>query len=229
MKIETLQWDSEFFNKKIGMLTLADTLNTAYSLEESFDMLYVQSDFDHTLEIKNFIPGFEEVKIVFHKKEFNPLKESNKNIYSSNEENVELDLLYNLAYESGKFSRFNLDQHFKKKDFERLYQIWITNSLNKKFATDLLVYKEEQTVQGFVTYKIHDNHAVIGLIAVSPEAQGKGIGGQLIDFVEDLLIRQNVHELRIPTQQINESACRFYSKKGYEIMQQTHIKHYYKK
>ena len=60
-----------------------------------------------------------------------------------------------------------------------MYRLWVDNSLSKQFADDILVYKEGKTVSGMVTYKQNKDKASVGLIAVSPEAQGKGIGKKI--------------------------------------------------
>ena len=39
-------------------------------------------------------------------------------------------------------SRFNLDKKFGRTKFEELYVKWVDNSINKVFADDLLIYKE---------------------------------------------------------------------------------------
>ena len=78
-------------------------------------------------------------------------------------------------------------------------------------------------------YKVTNNYATIGLIAVSPNHQGKGIGKQLIDKVENELFKKNINELRIPTQEENIQACFFYEKLGYKKLEVININHYWKK
>ncbi len=80
--------------------------------------------------------------------------------------------LNELAFESGKHSRFLKDRFFGVDKFKELYQKWVENSLNGKFANDVLIYKSDDEIKGFVTYKIKNGFAQIGLIAVSPKAQG---------------------------------------------------------
>ena len=100
--------------------------------------------------------------------------------------------------------------------------------MNKKFADNLYVYLEDNNTVGFVTYKINNDFATIGLIAVNPNYQGRGIGGKLLKFVENKLIENNIKILLIPTQFQNEEACFFYKKHGYQIHETTIINHYWK-
>ena len=142
---------------------------------------------------------------------------------------IDKSSIYKLSFESGKFSRFNLDPNFENDKFQELYRLWIDNSISNIFADDLLVYLDQNEIIGFITYKTQDNIATIGLVAVSQNCQGKGIGSQLLKAVEHKLTNHSIKTLLIPTQQINEIACNFYKKQGYRIEETLFIKHYWKK
>lgn len=229
MKIEELKWDSNFFNRKIGSLFLTKIdKNITIDNNIPFDLLYVRSKKEHSVQIKNFHNSYSEVKVVFSKNISQITSGINHNISSLSKDKYEINTIYGLAYESGKVSRFNLDSGFKRENFKSLYQAWVDNSLNNKFADDVFVYKEQDSILGFVTYRIFDEYAVIGLIAVNPESQGKGIGHQLLQTVESLLVDKNITELRIPTQLKNTQACSFYTKQGYKIIETEYIKHYWR-
>ena len=73
-----------------------------------------------------------------------------------------------------------------------------------------------------------DNKATVGLIAVSNQHQGKGIGGILLNHLETILYQKEIKSLTIPTQFENKQACNFYHKQGYSIFDNTFIKHYWK-
>jgi hypothetical protein len=80
---------------------------------------------------------------------------------------------YPLAFESGKYSRFKFDVNFTQYKFELLYIKWIDNSFNKQFADKIFYTKAFDEVTGFVTVKLSEKFATIGLIAVSKNFQGK--------------------------------------------------------
>jgi dTDP-4-amino-4,6-dideoxy-D-galactose acyltransferase len=226
MKIKYLDWDSSFFNKKIGLLTLLYDCNLS-EIQDDYDLIYVVSDKDVAVESTDFKEGYSENKIVFSKKiiKKNDLKDAN--IFLVLEDSTK-EAIYELAFESGKFSRFKLDPNFDQREFENLYKKWVDNSFNKEFADAILVYKEQNKILGFVTYKVWDKQATIGLIGVCTDHQGKGIGKKLIQSVEMELANKGVEELRIPTQLHNELACLFYTKMGYEIIENKILKHYWK-
>ncbi|WP_396187063.1 GNAT family N-acetyltransferase [Flavobacterium sp.] len=226
MRIKHLDWDSSFFNKKIGLLELSNDSNFS-EIQNDFDLIYVVSDKDIAIEIKDYKQSHSENKIVFSKKIFQKNDSTDANIFLVLEDSIK-DEIYELAFESGRFSRFILDPNFGQLEFEKLYKKWVDNSFNKEFADAILVYKEQNKILGFVTYKVWDKQATIGLIGVCSKHQGKGIGKNLIQSVEIELANKGVSELRIPTQLQNEKACFFYTKMGYEIIENKILKHYWK-
>ncbi|MFY0483718.1 GNAT family N-acetyltransferase [Flavobacterium sp. PLA-1-15] len=223
--IKTLQWDSDFFNLKVGEIRYDD--NYEEKDFSSYDLIYLISNEDMTLDLPGFENTFSETKVTFIKNIEN-ITPSIEPIFRFDEVEINKEQLYLLAYESGKNSRFLLDTKFTEEHFKKLYQTWIDNSVNKKFADDVLVYFDENQLKGFVTYKVNNTTASVGLIAVDSQFQGKGIGAKLLIHLEDLLFKQEIKQLTIPTQLSNIQACNFYSKQGYIIKNKTAIKHYWK-
>jgi dTDP-4-amino-4,6-dideoxy-D-galactose acyltransferase len=224
--IKLLEWDSSFFNRRIGLLDLSSGSPNFEDLND-WDLVYIMSDEDFTLDINKFNRTFSETKVVFSKMIIESKEPIDENISVAKKKDNKKQI-YNLALESGKFSRFNLDKNFKRAEFKKLYYKWVDNSFNKEFADAVLVYKFENEIIGFVTYKILDDFATIGLIAISPLYQGKGVGRKLINAVEMELVNRQIGELRIPTQFQNEIACEFYMKLGYKIIKKKIINHYWK-
>lgn len=221
--MKELTWDSEFFNVKIGEWNLDEGDSEGVN---PFELVYIKSNSKKEPILEGFKNSFEETKVLFTKQLVKEaIEEQNIRSASSNDN---LESLYNLAYESGKFSRFKLDERFGIENFQKLYRAWIDNSINKRFADDVVVFTENNTITGLVTYKITSNFATIGLIAVHPEYQGHGIGKKLLGFVEQQLLEKNILELRIPTQLENNGACSFYRKQGYAVLETSHIMHYWK-
>lgn len=219
------KWDSDFFNLKIGEVNFADGKD--YSNFQYYDLLYVVSDEDFDLQIDGFTNSFSEQKVKFHKK-LSEILQTNENVFSHSEIEYNIQELYQLAFESGKHSRFLLDKNFGTEKFKELYRIWIDNSISKTFADDVFLYKNNQEIAGLLTYKTTDDNATVGLIAVSNKHQGKGIGGILLKHLETILYQKGITSLTIPTQFENKQACNFYSKQGYSIFENTFIKHFWK-
>jgi ribosomal protein S18 acetylase RimI-like enzyme len=224
--IKNLEWDSSFFNRRIGLLDLNSGSPNFEDLDD-WDLIYIISDEDFILDINKFINTYSETKVIFSKMIMESKNIIDKNI-SVAKKNDNKEQIYSLALESGKFSRFNLDKNFKRAEFKKLYCKWVDNSFNKGFADTVLVYKFENEIIGFVTYKVLDDIATIGLIAISPLYQGMGIGRKLINAVEIELVNRQIGELRIPTQFQNKIACEFYTKLGCKIIEKKIISHYWR-
>lgn len=224
--LKKLEWDSNFFKLKVGEVT-ADSFSTEEVF--SFDLLYVLSkELKEECSIPHFTKTFSEQKVKFSKQLQQIHPPPCSAVSSVFVRPYNLQELYELAYESGKQSRFLLDKKFTEAKFKELYRLWIDNSLNKQVADDVLVYREKNFILAMVTYKQTEEKATVGLIAVHPNAQGKGIGGKLLQALEYVLAEKKCKELLIPTQTTNIQACSFYTKQGYQIIEQTTITHYWK-
>lgn len=225
IKAKRLDWDSDFFNLEVGELIIDNSANFELG---NFDLIYVKSNEKAPIEFYGFEKTHSETKVIFHKKIVN-LNPINNQVIELSHTNYSLNELNQLAFESGKHSRFKLDYKLDNRKFEELYKLWVKNSINKSFADEVFVYLHETIIAGFVSYKVVGDYATIGLIAVSEKFQGKGIGKQLVFKVENELIKKGINELRIPTQEENHQACGFYEKLGYKKFETTNISHYWKK
>lgn len=226
MMVKFLEWDSNFFDKKIGLLSVVDNYDKIDSFF-SYDVIYVNQEEDEEIKIPGFEKLYEENKITYSKKLKSNLSSDN-NIFSVFNIDYNIDEIYSLAYESGKFSRFKLDPAFTEIEYRELYKTWVNNSINKSIANNILIYKDNNEIKGFVSYRVKENYAQIGLIAISPSIQGKGVGSKLIKAIENELINIGVKELRIQTQLINTVACNFYLKLGYIKSKVEFFKHFWK-
>lgn len=222
--IKEMEWDSGFFNLKVGEMNAKESSDSLD--KDDYDLLYVVSPEDFELTLSGFENSFSEQKIKFYK-ELKQTQQLSDHVFSYTETD-DIQEVYQLAFESGKHSRFLLDKKFAPEKFKELYRLWIDNSVSKSFADDVLVYKYDGKTVGLLTYKTQGKNAFVGLIAVSSQQQGKGIGGIMLQHLETLLYQKGIQSLTIPTQYENQQACYFYSKQGYTISEKTHIKHYWK-
>lgn len=225
--VKILDWDSNFFNKKIGSVFF-DKKNIESCVFFNFDILYVYSKHDIKFNIPQFINTYSECKVFFCKY----LKVESYNI---NEKNIFLNPsiddkanIERLAIQSGEFSRFNLDINFKKEDFERLYKIWINKSLDLKEKEEILTYFDGSKVIGFIGFVKEKKNAKVTLLVVDAKNRGKGIASKLLDSLESHLIKSNIKKITIPTQKVNKIACNFYKNKGYYVVDEFFLKHYWK-
>jgi ribosomal protein S18 acetylase RimI-like enzyme len=231
-QIEYLTWDSDFFEIKTGRFfvksptcferVLLEAQHLGYMLVYAF----VEKDIliDESI-LKKFNGHLADRKIIYEKR----IKEKVENpnfISEYTDDNLCLDL-EQLAYESGKYSRFKLDKNLSKDYFYRLYKTWIEKSIKKQIADNVFVVKENNVIGGMVTLKVDNEKGHIGLIAVSPDSQGKGYGKALINACENQLIDKGISELDVPTQGDNIQACKFYEKCGFQIKETINIYHFW--
>jgi dTDP-4-amino-4,6-dideoxy-D-galactose acyltransferase len=230
--IQHLQWDSVFFENKIGKIdfnkntNLNELLNTAkntgYQLIYGFcnENLFVEENI-----LNHFNGKLVDRKVLFEKIA-EKTKEQTVAVSEYNDDLITPEL-ETLAYESGRYSRFYLDDNFSKEEFYKMYKIWIENSIKRQIADHVFVVEENNQIIGMVTLKIGEEKGEIGLMAISPDAQGKGYGRALLSVCEKQLKTNNILKLEVPTQLNNKNACMFYEKCGFSIKSITNIYHFW--
>jgi dTDP-4-amino-4,6-dideoxy-D-galactose acyltransferase len=223
MKIKKLEWDSTFFNLNIGKLSLPESTNLNIDSIKpfclNFDLVYVFTS-DSFLTLDFYESQRIELELVTSIRE-GDLK-INENIYSCQE--LSNDLI-KLSYECGKYSRFKLDSKFSASVFENLYKVWIEKSIKREICDEVFVYKIEGKIVGFITIKIKDLEAEIGLIAVDLKYQGIGIGQGLIDSTIIYALTKGIKKIVVSTQGNNPQAIDFYTKKDFKIANTKIITH----
>jgi len=226
-----LAWDTDFFGFRIFKLEISD-----YNVQEIKKS--VNSAFDAGAElIYLIIPENIDNKEIFQTELID-----RKVIFSKNIKSFEFQIpeivefgeytipkkLYDIALESGKYSRFKLDSRLPLGSYEKLYKKWIEKSVSGEIADKVFVYKEYGEILGLITLKIKTDHGEIGLLAADYSAQGKGIGSKLISAAEDCVVSRHLSIMEVATQLKNEDACRFYEKNGYLIKEVLNYYHIWK-
>ena len=234
--IQHLEWDSKFFGLRIFKVNI-DTKKTSPSefkiIKSRLNELNADCAYLMLNEIdKDWSSFFYEQnvkcldeKIVFQKQLQNIKPKTPDLNIESYESNLNSDLRM-LGLESGKYSRFKLDEKLRNK-FESLYDAWLENSLNRSIADSFLIYKKENQILGMITGKCHDDVATIGLFATHPNFQRQGVGKSLISMAEFSFQSKNIKTIQVATQSANIQACNFYRKCGYEILSITPIYHFW--
>lgn len=226
--VDYLIWDSEFFSMKIG----ACYENVKVSKEDvnKYDLLYCYNGTGDSIleQTENFKKSYKEYKVTF-RKELKQIFADDSSILPHKDYPYNIDSLLPLAYESGKYSRFKLDENFAELQFKQLYKMWLKNSLNGELADMVYFYIKEKEIVGFITISLKNKeYAQLGLLAVHDGHQGKGIGRRLLEKAENYIIGKNRKFVVLPTQKHNIGACAFYKKNGYLISEETLIEHLWK-
>ncbi len=144
--------------------------------------------------------------------------------YSGEEPTAELQ---RLAWQSGNCSRFKRDSNFKNNEFEKLYTAWLRNSVAKEIAQEVLVYRQENAITGFITLKVEDSLGYINLLAVDEPARRTGIGQQLLRAACQQFYQWGCSQVQVSTQHRNRLACRFYEKNGFLLHNIENVYHFW--
>lgn len=123
-------------------------------------------------------------------------------------------------------SRFR-EPWFTTEQRDDFYQTWLENAVFATFDDCCLIIKDKHTIIGFVTVKICDSVASIGLIGVHKEHHGKGVGKNLLDLVHRYCIKKHVIKIKVATQISNIAAINLYTKNDFKLSEISHW--FYKK
>lgn len=232
--VEPLDWDSEFFKRKIGRCTFSDqpskfklTRLLGLAQNENYELIYLFCNRNILISeeiLDRFHGEFVDTKVIFYKgTNANDLLNSNVSSYTSkhvSEELVQLTLL------SGKYSRFKTDSRFGEEAYSKMYKEWIAKSVSRKIADEVFIYKKANKTIGFVTVSIIDKIGNIGLIAVDPSFRGQNIGMALLQKASTYVHSKLIQEIQVATQNENIAACNFYTKNGFMIRSEQDIYHF---
>lgn len=222
MKIEYLDWDSEFFKLYIGKTILEDNSKLDFrNIKENiassiYDLVYIFSK--KRLDVINPI----DQKRTYIWQPSIVLSPDNSIVNFVGSPNS----LYELAYQAGHKSRFKLDSNISEFDFKRLYRLWIDNSLSGSFADYVKVYMANEMPIGFITAKRYLDKISIGLVAVNNDTRGKGIGKKLMASIMSIGANENI-PIEVATQGENVGACRFYESLGFIVKEESYIYHFW--
>lgn len=241
--IQWLSWDTEFFGFQTGKENIADLeklgLEEAKALANGYRLVYLFCPLDPQgdLEVPTHISAFAQrlgakavdTKVVFGGIPAEP--EPGITFFDGVEEwqpDMGKGKLYDLAFQSGEYSRYKTDHRFPKGTFEKMYRIWVDNSLNGEFAQKVFVIRIEKEMAGFATLNFNTPFAgTIGLIAVDPAFRGQKIGSRLMAAAMEHTRRAGYPNFRVATQLENQSACDFYKKLGLKIVEAVKVYHWW--
>ncbi|MGV8915081.1 MAG: GNAT family N-acetyltransferase [Kaistella sp.] len=227
MMIERLEWDSTFFNLKIGKIDVENPntfdINSLPTLAKGYDLLYIFSDKE-----------IDGLKIVDKKEVFvlENIKHNRRTIYIGMEpfsvEKHSYKELLNLTLQSGIYSRFKTDENFKNNEYEKLYTEWINKSITKELASEIIVKIINKKIVAFATLSKKTNHlADIGLVAVDEKYRGQGIAKDLINSTILKAQQLGFKDIQVITQNINIPARNLYHSTGFRSKKTTNIYHFW--
>ena len=81
-------------------------------------------------------------------------------------------------------------------------------------GTQLFIMEEGKDVIGTVAVEYDFDNALLRSLSVKKDKTGEGLGGRLVEFIEDYVSKQGVINIYILT----NTASKFFQKRGYETV-----------
>ena len=226
--IEVLDWDSEFFRRRIARIyptKLTESI-LSYSLEKALnaqiDCLFFLCDLnDPTSILLVEKAGFHlvDVRVTLSCEVLSILSTYQDSKIKSRIGNPEdLDELTEISEDFFQLSRYYFDGNFPKDKCKEFYQDWITKSVSGNFDDIVFVAEIGEEIVGFITCKrASRNLGRIGLVGVKKEKTSIGIGNVLMDAAFCWFAEQDVASIEVVTQGRNIAAQRLYQKNGFKV------------
>ncbi len=223
---DVLQWDSDFFGVSVGRLSVeaeSPIKSVVQAIQSStFDVVYLFVSNPTSVTLIQY-PDFVlpvDVRVVYQR----DLVLRQDRALPMPYHGAATSELLELAYACGHESRFRVDERFRM-HFRRLYETWMKRSLDRTICDEVFVEVVGAESVGFITVSAKEGCGCVGLLAVSEECRGKGVGGRLLCAAEAWSLANGMSRIRVPTQRSNEIACRFYERSGYDIAETVAVFH----
>lgn len=131
---------------------------------------------------------------------------------------ADIGALQTIARQSYLDTRFYFDLNFPRRLSDRLYETWIQRSC-EGYADTVLVAELAGEPVGYISCHLDTESRAgkIGLVGVSPHAQGQGLGSQLVQGAVEWFRAQHMHTVSVATQARNCAAQRLYQRCGFLV------------
>jgi len=231
-----VSWDTTFFGFKVARLeaniierqTGSDQLKFMYTDDIQLAYYVGKSPIDDNILSNDFFDIHLVITRVPIVKDLSAIDYNHDKIYSYSESYPD-DELIKLSQLAGAQGRFGKDPNISKDDCNDIFKNWIINSVNRKMASDVLVYKEDGKIVGFSTLQIENGVGYAPLFAVAREYEGKGISFALMKAAESVMFAKGVTKVLSGTQNLNKKALAIYKRYGFEIQEPEYVYHFWRK
>lgn len=223
---QSLEWDSQFFGRKIARLIVHHLRQENIEAIElwcnshSIDCLYFLADANDVYTVRLAEDnGFRlvDIRVTLEKKLGNIVDIRDKvpkgEIRKCTPEDI--PALRAIARTSHRDTRFYYDKNFPESLCNSLYETWIDKSC-QGYADIVLVGEIESKVVGYISCHIFkQKKGQIGLVGISPDWQNQGLGQRLIHESLNWFGNLGVSKVQIVTQGRNCQAQRLYQRCGF--------------
>ena len=231
-----LEWDSTFFARRIASaliapeglgaaqasgastaLTAGDVVGIVeWCRTERIECLYVLidgNDVDALHAIEDAGGRLVDVRVMFERKLDARAGASPATVRPSKP--ADIQPLRTIASQSHTHSRFYADHHFPRARCDELYATWIEKSC-RGWADQVFVAEHAGAPAGYLSCHVRDEgRGEIGIVGVAREAQGHGLGRDLVAAALHWLGERGVPRVTVVTQGRNIVAQRLYQSMGF--------------
>lgn len=228
-----LDWDTKYFGVNSARVVLREKMEEhefKYLLQRTKEFQFVTFTNVNNNPFNNFLIGnipsiflvdtnmqFQKKVTVTAKLDFVPYR------IESNCEGI--NEVTQIASEAFNYSRFFNDPNLDIEAAKNIYTNWVKNSFGK--PDKYFILAEEEGIVGFLLFSLKDDIAIIELISLSAQAQGKGVGTKLISTLESFAYEKGILVIRVGTQVDNIQAVNFYLNKGFTYNERSSVYHYW--
>jgi dTDP-4-amino-4,6-dideoxy-D-galactose acyltransferase len=233
--ISILQWESEFFSRKIAVLDKRIDEVTEEAIEEvsrqnRIDVLVAKLPLNESSQVLalldfGFMYAATNIRYVKHL-EVDVIRGKGqldrREIRIATEDDTEaLQLLVASIFEGTRFSKFP----FTPEEGTRLYREWIKKAILGTYDEFCVIVSRGRDIAGFYSLATSDQGARIGLIGVAPQHRGMGVGSQLILAASTYCLEVEINVLQVATQLQNMGANALYRRTGFNPVDGVHYFH----
>lgn len=238
MKIEYLDWDSNFFNLKVGKCLIynSDNFDTnEFNLlanKDSFDLIYLISHNELLLQDQILGSNLDLVDIQLSMTKNIAVEDSDGENYNFKEhlDAKEIRDVYRIAEQTATVSRFFNDPLVGRKKTIKLYRKWVDNTLNKTYGSGILVEYYNDKIIGICLIRVNNTEKVglCTLIGVDRNFKGKGIGRKLWRQAFCYLYNNlDIEKCKVNFSLKNTESFNFHLRMGFNITEKVkYIYHY---
>ncbi len=210
-KFEHLEFESGIFGAPVGRVVSGDEALFEMSQDWTSQGVWLVSarvdkgdiEADEDLIKANFLPIETLVTLerALPKSEVMP-----SGVRVAIDGDIEESLL--IARTAFKYDRFHADARVPNEAADRLKEKWVANGFSGRSDT-VLVVEIGGSVVGFSTCMVNGDAAIIDLIAISPNHQGRGVGKSLVQGVIATYAGRS-RVIRVGTQDANMHSLKLY-------------------
>lgn len=217
-----LEWDTDFFGLRIATLPPGPLTETSLSRivewcrAERVACLYALSSTDDPTSVRLLEDAggrVVDVRMTFAREL--PGSPPRAKVPARGSLVSDIPALRELARASHTSSRFWADLNFPRERCAELYATWIEKSC-RGWADQVFVAEVDGQPAGYLSCHLRaDGRGEIGIVAVAPAAQGRGLGGSLLDTALSWFAEKGCRHITVVTQGRNASAQRLYQSRGF--------------